>query len=69
MTEAQWQKVVNRLCKYKEVEMPGGNLLILWSNGDVSLRDGSDGHCIECSTNINDIKRIYVHPERRRGNG
>lgn len=60
MTEAQWKKVVDRLHKFNEVKMPSGNLLILWSNGDVSLRDGSDGHCIVCSTNLNDIKRIYV---------
>lgn len=66
MTESQWKKVVERLRKYKEVKMPDGNLLILWSNGDVSLRDGSDGHCIECSTNLNDIKRIYVRTERKK---
>lgn len=66
MSEAQWKKVVDRLRKYKEVKMPDGDLLILWSNGDVSLRDGSDGHCIDCSTNLNDIKRIYVRTERRK---
>ena len=69
MTEAQGKNVVDRLRKYKEVKMPGGDLLILWSNGDVSLRDGSDGHCIECSHTLDSIKRIYVRPQRRKVNG
>jgi hypothetical protein len=60
MTSAQWQKVVDRLHKYKEVKMPDGDLLILWENGDVSLRDGTDGHCIICSETLSHIKRIYV---------
>jgi hypothetical protein len=60
MTNAQWQKIVDRLHKYKEVKMPDGDVLILWGNGDVSLRDGSDGHCIICSATLSLIKRIYV---------
>ena len=60
MTETQWKKVVERLRKYREVRMPDGDLLILWGNGDVSLRDGSDGHCIVCTRNLDEIKRIFV---------
>lgn len=60
MTKTQRKKVVERLHKYREVRMPDGDLLILWDNGDVSLRDGSDGHCIVCTRNLNEIKRIYV---------
>ena len=60
MTETQWKKVVERLRKYREVRMPSGNLLILWENGDVSLRDCDDGHCIICTRNLDEIKRIFV---------
>lgn len=60
MTLTQWAKVIRRLRKYSEVRLPDGDLLILWSNGDVSLRDGTDGHCIICTTNLEDIKRIVV---------
>lgn len=60
MTHSQWTKIVQRLRKYREVILPDGDLLILWSNGDISLRDGVDGHCIICTTNIADIKRILV---------
>lgn len=60
MTGIQWQKIVDRLRKYKEVVMPDGDLLILWENGDVSLRDGVDGHCIICTTNLSNIRQIYV---------
>lgn len=60
MTLAQWAKAVQRLRKYREVRLPDGDLLILWENGDVSLRDGVDGHCIICAANLDDIKRILV---------
>lgn len=60
MTYAQWQKVVDRLHKYGQVKMPDGDLLILWDNGDVSLRDGNDGHCIVCTSSVEPIMRIYV---------
>lgn len=60
MTMTQWQKTVQRLRKYREVRLPNGDLLILWENGDVSLRDGADGHCIICTTNLENIKRILV---------
>lgn len=61
MTETQWKKVVERLRKYKEVRMPDGDLLILWENGDVSLRNGDTGNCIICTRNLDKIKRIYIH--------
>lgn len=64
VTENQWQKVVDRLHKYKEVRMPDGDLLILWSNGDISLRDGTDGHCIICTRNLDEIKRIYLRERK-----
>lgn len=60
MTNTQWKKVVERLWKYKSVRLPNGDLLILWENGDVSLRDGTDGHCIICVENIETIRRICV---------
>lgn len=60
MTLTQWVKAVQRLRRYREVRLPDGDLLILWENGDVSLRDGKDGHCIICAANLDDIKRILV---------
>jgi hypothetical protein len=63
MTEVQWRKVTDRLHKYREVRMPDGDILILWDNGDVSLRSGEDGHCIICATTLEQIKRIYVDPQ------
>lgn len=60
MTSVQWQKIVDRLHQYREVRLPDGDVLILWENGDVSLRDGTDGHCITCVTNLDQIKRFYV---------
>ena len=60
MTHAQWQKAVDRLHKYGQTTMPDGDILVLWDNGDVSLRDGSDGHCIVCATTCDYIKRLYV---------
>ena len=60
MTNAQWVKTVERLHKYNEVRMPDGDRLILWENGDISLRSGTDGHCIICTPNIETIKRIFV---------
>ena len=60
MTLTQWAKVVQRLRKYREVRLHDGDLLILWENGDVSLRDGADGHCIICTANLEEIKRILV---------
>lgn len=60
MTNTQWLKVVERLHKYREVKMPDGNILILWDNGDVSLLDGDDGHCITCENTADRIKNIYV---------
>lgn len=58
MTETQWSKVIDRLHKFREVKMPDGEMLILWENGDVSLRDGQDGHCISCD--LDTIKASYV---------
>lgn len=60
MTEAQWKKVVERLHKYREVKIRDNEVLILWDNGDVSLRDCSDGFCIICTRNLDEIKRIVV---------
>lgn len=60
MTEAQWKKAIERLHKYGEVRMPDGDLLILWETGDVSLRDGEDGHCIICANTSDGIKSLYV---------
>ena len=60
MTEAQWKKVVERLHKYREVKIRNNEVLILWDNGDVSLRDCSDGFCIICAKNLDEIKRIVV---------
>jgi hypothetical protein len=59
LTEAQWQKLVDRLHKYKQVRMPSGSFLIIWENGDVSLRDGDDGHCIIWASTLDSIKRIF----------
>lgn len=60
MTGIQWQKIVDRLHKYGQVKMPDGDVLILWDGGHVSLRDGSDGHCIICADTLERIKSIYV---------
>ena len=60
MTNNQWSRIVERLHKYGTVKMPDGDRLVLCDNGDVSLLDGDDGHCI-ISTNVADrIKHIYV---------
>ena len=60
MTENQWKNVVERLHKYRVIKMPDGDLLILWENGDVSLCDGSDGHCIICANTVDKIRTFYV---------
>lgn len=60
MTNVQWLKIVERLRKCREVKLPDGDLLILWDDGQVSLRDGEDGHCIICTGNLDRIKRLYV---------
>ena len=60
MTNAQWSKIMDRLHKYREVTMPDGNILVLWDNGDVSLLDGQDSHCIICANTADRIKGMYV---------
>lgn len=60
MTNNQWSKVVERLHKYREVRLPDGNILVLWESGDVSLRDGKDGHCIAHRNKVDEIKPLYV---------
>lgn len=67
MTNVQWLKIVERLRKYREIKLPDGDLLILWDDGKVSLRDGADGHCIICADNLDRIKRLYVDCNKKEG--
>lgn len=60
MTERQWRLLCERLRKYREIRDPDGDILILWENGDVSLRSGEDGHCIICANSLDQIKPLYI---------
>lgn len=60
VTETQWKKIVDRLHKYKEIRMPDGDILLLCIDGAFSLMNGTDGHCIISTWNIDRIKRLYV---------
>ena len=60
MTEKQFNKVIERLHKYRVVRLTDGDELILWENGDISIRCGETGNCIICTRNIDRIKRILV---------
>lgn len=60
MTEKQFNKVIERLHKYRAVRLTDGDELILWENGDISIQCGETGNCIICTRNIDLIKRILV---------
>ena len=52
MTESQFNKVIERLHKYRVVRLSDGDELILWEDGDISIRCGETGNCIICTRNI-----------------
>lgn len=62
MTEKQFNKVVERLRKYRVVRLSDGDELILWESGDISLQATETGNCIICTRNLDLIKRILVDP-------